>query len=444
MPRLRTLCSGGELFGVGAAAAGYTHVDGYEIEDKIAAIARRNGFAVRTADVTTVDYRDLGQADHLHGSPSCRTASVANLNAGETADDLAVADAFCRAIRAHAAQGGRSFSLENVIGYRWYDSYDRICATLRACGFVFETVIKGGKRPAWRVDAPLFHDAGVFVDAADFGVPQNRKRLILRAVASSWRQRVPGLRPTHGKRGGILLAPWRGWFGAIEDLVDTLKPTRPARWQMLRLPAELRESLLVHSTDMRSMPTRTADESAFTVMAGSFKDSHQPGGKPRAYLCGGGNSNLDDPTSHARAEAMPAFTLRDGRNGSPERALLLAGAKSPSGDGLIWRGGDAPSTTVVAAEGGRIVSRAWLLDGDNARAESGEPTYRSADQPAMALRGTRTPAHRGLVAGRWVLMDVRCLGRFQSVPDGYLGLTAQIGGNGVPCALADAIVRSLA
>ena len=36
MRTLRTLCSGGELFGVGARAAGYTHVDGYEIDPKIA------------------------------------------------------------------------------------------------------------------------------------------------------------------------------------------------------------------------------------------------------------------------------------------------------------------------------------------------------------------------------------------------------------------------
>ena len=55
MRTLRTLCSGGELFGVGARAAGYTHVDGYEIEPKIAAVARLNGFDVRAADVCALD-----------------------------------------------------------------------------------------------------------------------------------------------------------------------------------------------------------------------------------------------------------------------------------------------------------------------------------------------------------------------------------------------------
>ena len=40
MKTFRTLCSGGELFGVGARAADWTHVDGYEIDPAIAVIAR--------------------------------------------------------------------------------------------------------------------------------------------------------------------------------------------------------------------------------------------------------------------------------------------------------------------------------------------------------------------------------------------------------------------
>ena len=40
-------------------------------------------------------------------------------------------------------------------------------------------------------------------------------------------------------------------------------------------------------------------------------------------------------------------------------------------------------------------------------------------------------------------MDIRALGRFQSVPDAYIGLTPQINGNGVPCDLARAIMESL-
>ena len=45
----------GELFGVGAQQAGYTHTDGYEIDPKIAAVAQLNGFDVRVADVCAVE-----------------------------------------------------------------------------------------------------------------------------------------------------------------------------------------------------------------------------------------------------------------------------------------------------------------------------------------------------------------------------------------------------
>lgn len=45
--------------------------------------------------------------------------------------------------------------------------------------------------------------------------------------------------------------------------------------------------------------------------------------------------------------------------------------------------------------------------------------------------------------GRWVRLTVRALGRFQTVPDSYVGLTAEVNGNGVPCLLAQRIMESL-
>ena len=119
MPTLRTLFSGGELFGVGAQQAGYTHADGYELEPKIAAVAQLNGFDVRVADVCAVDYAALPTVNHLHASPSCKNASNANQKGvdengdplpRETEQDLACADAVCRAIAAH--QGKRTLLID--------------------------------------------------------------------------------------------------------------------------------------------------------------------------------------------------------------------------------------------------------------------------------------------------------------------------------------------
>jgi hypothetical protein len=126
----------------------------------------------------------------------------------------------------------------------------------------------------------------------------------------------------------------------------------------------------------------------------------------RAYIVGGGNTQLGQIDSYARPD-------------------------------------DAPMFTVSASDGARKTAAAYLLDGDNARSDTGEPIMRAADEPAMAMRATRATVHRAHISGQWVRMTIQALGRFQTVPDSYQGLTSEINGNGVPCDFAEAIMRSL-
>lgn len=373
----RTLFSGGELFGAGARQAGWQHVDGYEIDDKVAQVARLNSFDVRTADVCALDYASLPSVDHLHVSPSCKNASRANVDASETPDDLACADAICRAIVAHA---GRSFSLENVQAYRAFGSYARILATLRRCGYAIDERV---------------------VNAADYGVPQTRKRLIVRAVRGV--ARVPSLHPTHCKHGDMFSPAWVGWYAAIEDLLDTLPATQPAPWQVARLPAQLRSTTLFANNE-----------------------SHDRHG--RSYGATG------------RSSAQPALTLSTASAGW-WHAFLVEG-QTYNGDVMRILDADRPDRSICASEEKRV-ARALLIDGDNSRGDEGRLTCREEDEPAMTMRSTRAPVYRAY-ASRWVRMTVQALGRFQTVPDDYKGLTAQINGNGVPCLLAQRIMESLA
>jgi DNA (cytosine-5)-methyltransferase 1 len=93
------------------------------------------------------------------------------------------------------------------------------------------------------------------VNAADYGVPQTRRRLILRAS----RGLLPHLPPP---------VPWVGWYAAIEDLLPTLPESKLAPWQLARLPQELRGSVLVAgllNTDCTRLTARDGDEPSFTV-----------------------------------------------------------------------------------------------------------------------------------------------------------------------------------
>lgn len=404
MKTIRTLFSGGELFGIGAQAAGYRHVDGYELRQDIALIACLNGFNMHVADVRSIDYDSLIPVDHLHASPSCKTASQANPQSGETPEDIEVADAICRAVRAHS---GSTFSLENVWQYRNFESFKRILAALRESGFIVD----------WR-----------HVNAADYGVPQTRKRLILRAVRG---RRVPALHPTHRKHGDMFSAPWNGWYAAIEDLIPGLPDTQPAPWQAQRL-GRLDETTLVGQGGFDgAIVTDRHDSPTFTITANHNQN------QIRAYLLGGGNTNLTEPTSLPREAREPAFTVRDGRNGSPERAFLIAGQNQsnervhPQSDEPAW----------VVDTSGHGTPRAFLVDGANGRTSESHPTCADRESPAFTI-GANKCVHRAIVSGVWKRLTVQALGRFQTVPDSYIGLTGEINGNGVPCLLSQRIMES--
>ena len=462
MPTLRTLFSGGELFGVGARQAGYTHADGYELDPKIATVAQLNGFDVRVADVCAVDYAALPPVDHLHGSPSCKNASNANQPGTdengdplprETEQDLACADAVCRAIAAHQ---GDTFTLENVYGYRVFESFDRIRAALSAAGFSYEY---------WHLNA------------ADYGVPQTRKRLILIARRELCRIQRPN--PTHRDGGDMFHPPWIGWYAAIEDILHTLPPTQPAPWQLARLPKEIRESMLIGAGGYDgAVVSRDIDEPAFTITHGGEGGTTGNSAQLRAFLVQSKNVSQQwgDGT---RDEDEPAFSIvTDHKPSHMPKAFLVSNAKTEYGDGVrqadepmlsvttqmagrarayIVGGGNTqlgqidsharteadPMFTVSASDGARKVAAAYLLDGDNGRPGTGEPTYRTADQPAATLRASRTTLHRAYTAGRWVRMTIQAFGRFQTVPDDYRGLTAEINGNGVPCEEARQIMLSV-
>jgi site-specific DNA-cytosine methylase len=88
-------------------------------------------------------------------------------------------------------------------------------------------------------------------------------------------------------------------------------------------------------------------------------------------------------------------------------------------------------------------ARAWLLDGQLGD-HSTTMQARHGPAPAFTIKaGAGEKQALRAYAGRWVLMDIRALGRFQTFPDDYRGLTPQINGNAVPPRLARMVAESI-
>lgn len=374
-----TLFSGGEGAGIGLQAAGLRHCWGVEYDPAIAAVAQRNGFAVTVADVRAVDYTTLTPVDWLHASPVCTRASNANPNATESPEDIDTAAAVVRALDAIRPQ---VFTLENVWGYRDFAAFKNICKALGDHGYFWD----------------FSHE-----NAADYGVPQTRKRLILRAS----RGLLPHLpEPVR----------WVGWYEAIEDLIPTLPESKLAPWQLARLPEELRETVLINSENACQEwgGIRYGNDAAMTIGAGS---------SPRAVLVDSKNANQEFGKLYRDLGELALTVITDGKESHQPRAVLVKGNEHSS-KGVLWSHGRSH---------------------DHHGNEYGA-VLRDASEPAHTCTAQNGPYNIQLPA-RVVSMTPRALARFQSVPDWYelpdkRTLAAKVIGNMVPPLLMQRIVET--
>ena len=385
-PTAITLFSGGGFAALGLQQAGYQVVGAVEYDTAIAACYAANVGPVEVQDLSVAPARYFARwagIDLLQASPPCPNFSRAKTGGYETVLDYRLAGTVCRAVRVIRP---RTFLLENVRGYVHSASYARIVATVQALGYTIHAAI---------------------LNSADYGVPQTRERLILRAVRTG---PVPALLPTHRKRGDWFSAPWVGWYAAIEDLIDTLPPAVFAPWQVARLPDLLAAmGVLVASQNSGQeygKLHRTGNEPALTGTAVT-----RPSPMPRAFLYPPGNG---DGTTPLRGAAAPSYTVVDASRQTP-RAFLLDGGQQPDDPGgCTCRDAGDPAFTLTAGTGTQRPVKAWL----------------DQDQ------------------GRVVALTPLALARFQSVPPSYVlpdhaRTACRIIGNGVPVLLMQRLAEGL-
>ena len=341
LPEAKTFASlftGFGLADIGAMQAGLEPIWGVEIDPAIAEVAQSNlSHDIRVKSVLDCNPYIFEKPDVLWASPSCTNFSIAKTNGKETELDRQLATKIVDFLKVLKPQ---TFILENVEAYRRSASLEFIEGALYGLGYWIDRQV---------------------LNSADFGVPQTRKRMILRAVLGGMPQPLPA--PTK----------WVGWYGTIADLIPSLPESQFADWQLKRLPDE-------------------------------FVNSHID------QNCKGffANRNTSEHES-IRTDNQPAPAITCNATVS-SRAFIVDGTANDRGQTLTRRDECEPVFT-IRASASKQASRAWL------------------DQ------------------GRVVSMTSRALARFQNLPDWYElpdknTLACKGIGNGVPCKLAEAIVRS--
>lgn len=314
-------------------------------------------------------------------------------------------------------------------------TFQLILKCIQATGPTYQNIIKRGR---WSIPIGASEIDGV--DTCPLchheGVPQTRKRMIVRAVRGGF---VPHL-PAYAAR-------WVGWYEAIEDLLPELPESQFAPWQLARLPELLSTLLIAQSGYGGALTTVDSNEPSFSVTAnhnqlgikaflmqvqgeggdGVRLDSepmqtvaaNHGAAKYRAFLMG-------DQERQLVGDVGPAFTVRAGENGGalPKAFLLPGGGNTNFNEAYPGRGcryAEEPAHTVTAtSKDGGAVPKAWLIDGSNA-SEAGQLTVRDALSPSFTITsgGAKHPARALIEYGRVVAMTPRALARFQSFPDWY-------------------------
>ena len=188
IPAIRTLSlfSGAGGLDIGFSDVGFEIIESVEIESKFCDTRILNsgtGKQFKEAKVNCIDIREytgesLGKIDFIIGGPPCQTFSAAGRRANGV---LGTTDA------------------RGIL----FREYVRLLEKLKPIGFLFENVYgivgaQGGK--AWEEIKNSFLDAGYklfyrIIDAADYGVPQHRERLIIVGLKEGV---FSFPRPTHG------------------------------------------------------------------------------------------------------------------------------------------------------------------------------------------------------------------------------------------------------
>ncbi len=246
-----TVFSGGGLADIGLNAAGHRVAWAIEYHQPAAQIYQLNFGHNPLQDLLKANPADYCTPDYFHLSSPCQSFSAGNINGVEHDGDLALAQKCADFIRWHQPE---KLSIKNVPAYKNSKSFELLKAVI-ICIY-----------PHVTIDT---------VDFATFGVPQYRRRLILRA---SFDQMQPlYLSETHSKQPGLFHKSFVGWWEVIKDLIDDFQvsPLTDKERSAIELRKPQPPFLIQRFGDRgnRSLTIREAHEPCWTILASRGGDA---------------------------------------------------------------------------------------------------------------------------------------------------------------------------
>jgi DNA (cytosine-5)-methyltransferase 1 len=196
MKTVLSLFSGGGGKTHGAIAAGYRPIGAIDNNPQICQHYRLNIGRIECGSLMQIEPQEFDRPDLLMASPPCPNFSQAKIGAREGVMDLALSNRVGHYIRQLKP---RAILIENVRQYAKSQSFKELMADIENAGYTVHV--------------------GMF-NAADFGVPQSRIRLFVRAVRGKRAKILPPIQ-THSKNGDTH-PRWAGWYDSIADLIPNL------------------------------------------------------------------------------------------------------------------------------------------------------------------------------------------------------------------------------
>lgn len=198
--RVVSLFSGAGGLDLGFVMAGHEVVWANDLyEDAVHTYEKNLGNHICLKDIHDVDVKDIPESDIIIGGFPCQGFSVANTkrHVGDERNEL-----YKQLVRVIRSKKPKFFLAENVKGL-----------TNLGHGEVFKMILSDFEEIGYNVKYKI-------LNAADYGVPQTRMRVIIVGVRKDikWDYEFPT--PTHSKTGKNGLPVWVSVFQALSEIPD--------------------------------------------------------------------------------------------------------------------------------------------------------------------------------------------------------------------------------